>query len=169
MGYKYIAFDIDGTLLGSQTCMLTALQETLPVKWKGCALAQSERVHALGIPGLETLRRYGLEDPQAAVEHWGKRMKQHAYTITNHPGVEKLIRCLPICSAPAPIRKSCCTLATACTTVSVPMVQIWILPWLYEVPAICISRQSSPPNARMTFLHVCKKAQRLSAELFQFW
>lgn len=90
MKYKQIVFDVDGTLLNTEYCIIRALQDTL-LERTGKEVPAEELTFVLGIPGLESLRQMGIEDAEETLEQWEKNLKKYAHTICAYQGMEQLI------------------------------------------------------------------------------
>ncbi len=90
MKYKYIAFDIDGTLTNSEFACLQSLQDTLE-QLTGSAPAKEALAFSLGIPGVDTLRRLGIDDIPTAFQLWEDNLRKYGDTITLFPGIPGLL------------------------------------------------------------------------------
>lgn len=91
MRYTHIVFDIDGTLLDTESAVLTSLQEmVLEVQKKELSLFNLR--FALGIPGDVTLQQLGIEDKEKAYEIWDRNFKKYHHTIKLFDGIETLIK-----------------------------------------------------------------------------
>lgn len=90
MEYKHIVFDIDGTLLNTEYCILRALQDTL-LERTGREVPAQELTFVLGIPGLASVRQMGIEDAEAFLQRWEANLLKYAHTIRAYEGVDTLI------------------------------------------------------------------------------
>lgn len=90
MRYKYIVFDIDGTMLDSEQADLLALQKVL-YELQGREYKLHELHFALGIPGEVALAQLGIEDTPNANRLWNSYMKELAHTMRLFGGVRELI------------------------------------------------------------------------------
>lgn len=88
--YKYIIFDIDGTMLDSEYADLMALQRVLR-ELQGTAPEPDKLHFALGIPGEVALKQLGVEDTAKANQLWSCYMKELAHTMRLFDGIRELI------------------------------------------------------------------------------
>lgn len=87
--YKYIIFDVDGTILDTEKAVLNSLQQTL--KTEGRQYELEELRFALGIPGKETLERLNIEDINRVHANWAQLETEYAKDATLFPGFETVI------------------------------------------------------------------------------
>ena len=90
MKYKHIVFDIDGTLLNTEYCIIRALQDTL-AEWTGREVPAQELTFVLGIPGLASARQMGIENEEAFLARWEENLLKYAHTIHAYEGIGELI------------------------------------------------------------------------------
>ncbi len=90
MKYKQIVFDVDGTLLNTEYCIIRALQDTL-LEWTGREVPAQELVFVLGIPGLASARQMGIENEEAFLARWEENLLSYAHTIRAYEGIEALV------------------------------------------------------------------------------
>lgn len=90
MKYRQIVFDVDGTLLNTEYCIIRALQDTL-LERTGKEVPAEELTFVLGIPGLASARKMGIEDAQTFLVRWEENLLKYAHTIRPYPGVEELV------------------------------------------------------------------------------
>jgi HAD superfamily hydrolase (TIGR01549 family) len=88
---KHIVFDIDGTLIDTETAVLKSLQETM-LKVTDKRIEIADLKFALGIPGKVTLKHLGIQEVTEAAEVWNSYFRQYAHTITVFNGVESLLQ-----------------------------------------------------------------------------
>ncbi len=80
MKYKHIVFDIDGTLIDTEYAVLHSLQETVRAL-SGRKIPCSELIFALGITGIDALKKLDMKDISYAIELWDKNMGKYTDTI----------------------------------------------------------------------------------------
>lgn len=68
--YKYIIFDVDGTILDTEKAVLKSLQKVL--KEENLYYELENLKFALGIPGKETLKKIGITDIDRVHPKWSK-------------------------------------------------------------------------------------------------
>lgn len=88
--YEHIVFDIDGTLLNTEYCIIRALQDTL-LERTGKQIAAEELTFVLGIPGLASVRQMGISDAEGFLVRWEENLLKYAHTIRAYDGVKELI------------------------------------------------------------------------------
>lgn len=74
--YKYIIFDIDGTILDTEKAVLLSLQRLVKEELKKDLSFEKLRF-ALGIPGSATLNKLGIADTVRGNNTWNKYLKEH--------------------------------------------------------------------------------------------
>lgn len=67
--YKAIIFDVDGTILDTESTILKSFQKTLQ-EHTGVKYEISELTFCLGIPGKEALKRLNIENIDDVHKHW---------------------------------------------------------------------------------------------------
>ena len=68
--FKYVIFDVDGTILDTEKAILKSLQQVL--KEEGRDYQAEDLRFALGIPGNEALRRLNVQDIERVHTKWSK-------------------------------------------------------------------------------------------------
>lgn len=93
MKYKHIVFDVDGTLIDSRYAMLHSLQDALK-EVTGSDYSEQELLFSLGIPGLETMVRMGVPDPEAGLHAWERAACNYIDHLLPFEQMETLLRAL---------------------------------------------------------------------------
>lgn len=90
MKFKHIVFDVDGTLIDSETAVLKSLQKTL--QEEGIKKSLEELKFSLGIPGRDALLILKINDLERVEEKWMKNVTIYADEITLFDGVKQVIQ-----------------------------------------------------------------------------
>jgi HAD superfamily hydrolase (TIGR01549 family) len=78
--YKYIIFDIDGTLLDTETAVLSSLQKVV-FEELNKSLSFDELRFALGIPGEVTLNKLGITNVSECSVRWNEYLKDYFHHV----------------------------------------------------------------------------------------
>lgn len=83
MRYKYIAFDIDGTLIDTQDTFTYSFAQTIK-EIKGDLVQPDALVQYFGLPSLTGIERVGFPDAKAALDLWEEHYRRMAQE-KSHP------------------------------------------------------------------------------------
>lgn len=90
MKYKHIVFDIDGTLIDTEYAILHSLQKTVAAL-SGNVVPYAGLEFALGITGIDALKRLGIKNIPHALSIWEKYMRRYMRTVKVFDGVTGLL------------------------------------------------------------------------------
>lgn len=91
--YKNIVFDVDGTLINTEESIIRALQDVL-LSEKGTLYTPEDLEFVLGVPGVYSIEKFNLENPDLALADWEVKMKSYAHYNSIYDGIFKLISAL---------------------------------------------------------------------------
>ena len=91
MKYRCVVFDLDGTLLDSETVILTTFRNVLR-KVTGRSYKLSELKFSWGIPTEDAARRLGVFDIGQVQRCWNEEIMRHSDEIRPFPGTEEMLR-----------------------------------------------------------------------------
>lgn len=91
MGYRYLVFDADGTLLDTEEMVLRSFQKTL-LERVGLKKELDELKFCLGITGKTALDRMGIDGQEAVLERWQENIKELAGLVRVFDGIEPLLK-----------------------------------------------------------------------------
>jgi HAD superfamily hydrolase (TIGR01549 family) len=89
--YKYIIFDIDGTLIDTEIAIICALQKLLQSE-KNRIYSPEELHFILGIPGKEALKELQIDNPDVAISKWNEYLTEYVSCIQLFPDIERVIK-----------------------------------------------------------------------------
>jgi phosphoglycolate phosphatase-like HAD superfamily hydrolase len=91
MRYKYLAFDIDGTLIDTQDTFTYSFARTI-LDLKGAVVPPAELVRYFGLPSVTGIDMVGFSDPDRALELWEKYYREMAPSKSRpYPGVHEAL------------------------------------------------------------------------------
>lgn len=91
--YRFVVFDIDGTLIDTEKAILCALQKLLKLERKGDYSVES-LAFVLGIPGHVALAKLNATDIEDVGNKWNAYLRDYESYIKVFPGVEETVRVL---------------------------------------------------------------------------
>ncbi|MGG7098742.1 HAD family hydrolase [Clostridium sardiniense] len=93
MRYSHVVFDIDGTLIDSESAVLKSLQRVV-LEEKGIRKKLDELRFSLGIPGKNTLEKLDIEDLKGVEEKWNTYLSDYADEIVLFVQVREIVQAL---------------------------------------------------------------------------
>lgn len=90
--FKYVIFDVDGTILDTEKAILSSLQQVLNEEGKNYQLEDLR--FALGIPGKETLRRLGMIDVERVHSIWSRTVLEFSHEVQIFEDLKEVIQTL---------------------------------------------------------------------------
>lgn len=93
MRYSHVVFDIDGTLIDSESAVLKSLQRVV-LEEKGIRKKLDELRFSLGIPGKNTLEKLDIEDLKGVEEKWNNYLSDYADEIVLFVQVREIVQAL---------------------------------------------------------------------------
>ncbi|MBD3108054.1 HAD family hydrolase [Bacillus sp. AGMB 02131] len=104
--FKYVIFDVDGTILDTEKAILNSLQKIL--KEEGRDYQQDDLRFALGIPGIETLKRLEIFDIERVNSKWSQTVLEFSQEVQIFKGLKEVIEAV----SASPIRTGIVTSKT---------------------------------------------------------
>ena len=90
MKYKHILFDIDGTLVDNESAVINTWQQTIE-ELLGKHFEKDELNFVLGIPGITTMQRLGVDHPEEAFDLWSSHFQEYRSEITLFEGIDEVV------------------------------------------------------------------------------
>ena len=90
--FKYVIFDVDGTILDTEKAILKSLQKVLKEEEKDYQLEDLR--FALGIPGIETLKKLNVTDLERVHSKWSETVLEFSQEVSVFQGLENVIKTL---------------------------------------------------------------------------
>ncbi len=90
--FKYVIFDVDGTILDTENAILKSLQKVLHEEGKDYPLKDLR--FALGIPGIETLKKLNVTDLERVHPMWSKTVLEFSHEVRVFQDIENVIKTL---------------------------------------------------------------------------
>lgn len=91
--FKYIIFDVDGTILDTERAILKSLDQVL--REEGHEYLIEELRFALGIPGKETLRKLNVSDIERVHPKWSQAVLEFSHEVDVFEDLREVIQSLP--------------------------------------------------------------------------
>lgn len=90
MRYKYIAFDVDGTLVNALPVAVRTLRELLQ-EWTGKIYPEDRLYKVMGLTNEDTFPVLGIDYSDEFIEQWTRRQAQESSQITLFAGVKETL------------------------------------------------------------------------------
>lgn len=90
--FKYVIFDVDGTILDTEKAILKSLQKVLKEEGKDYQLEDLR--FALGIPGIETLKKLNVTDLERVHPKWSETVLEFSHEVSVFQDLENVIKTL---------------------------------------------------------------------------
>lgn len=90
--FKYVIFDVDGTILDTENAILKSLQKVLKEEGKDYQLEDLR--FALGIPGIETLKKLNVTDLERIHPIWSETVLEFSHEVSVFQDIENVIKTL---------------------------------------------------------------------------
>lgn len=91
MKYSHIVFDIDGTLIDTESAVLNSFQDTI-LELQQRKVDLPDLKFTFGIPVEASLSQLGIKDVQAGSRIWHKYLKNYVSTFKIFDGIENLLK-----------------------------------------------------------------------------
>ena len=91
--YKYIIFDIDGTLIDNDYALLHSLQDTI-IHTQNRNIDIDKLTFTLGITSEDALRKLGIDNIATTIETWNKYLELYQSSISLFDGITDVLASL---------------------------------------------------------------------------
>lgn len=88
--YKYIIFDVDGTILDTKDAVLLSLQKIV-FEELGRNCSTHELSFALGITGETALKKLGITSIEGCIKRWNKYLKEYYGKVRIFDGIKETL------------------------------------------------------------------------------
>lgn len=88
--YKNIIFDIDGTILDTESAVLKSLQRVVDEELNK-NMSFEELRFALGIPGEVTITKLGIKNTSSCLDKWDKYLKEYFHSVKVFDGIKNTL------------------------------------------------------------------------------
>ena len=85
-----MCLDVDGTLVDNESAVINTWQQTIE-ELLGKHFEKKELDFVLGIPGVTTMQKLGIENPDKAFELWSRNFQKHRSEIALFEGIDELV------------------------------------------------------------------------------
>ncbi len=105
--FKYVVFDVDGTMVDSEEAIIFAYQSIIFKKY-GRYFTEEELLKGYGVPTLKSLERYGFTDIEATMKDYYKYLIEGFERCKPFEGISELIDTLKTMNIPLGVVTSRC-------------------------------------------------------------
>ena len=92
--FKNVIFDVDGTILDTEKAILASLQKVLKEEGKDYELEDLR--FALGIPGIETLKKLNVTELERVHPKWSETVLEFSHEVSVFQDLENVIKTLTV-------------------------------------------------------------------------